>query len=279
MHKLKKFDQKKIVNLLLQPPARERLFTCPKGAEDVILDRGRKAQICRFYFSNQEAPNILYFPDPNDSVDLFSTNAGFFQKYGMNVFFVLYGGAGKNSAAPSISSLLNDSVKFVPLVKQFLAGKCYSGPVFIMGRSFGSMCAVETAFNCGGDIKGMIIESGFCSLSSYISALGIDIQQFDINEKDGFDMLTKVENITVPTLIFHGAADSLIPVAEAEKIQSFSGARNKQFLLIPGGTHNNLAQIGGELFYKTIKEFANTVCGVNTWRRKRKKYRSAEKEQ
>jgi dienelactone hydrolase len=147
-----------------------------------------------------------------------------------------------------------------------------------MGRSIGSIVAVETISQKNDDFKGMIIESGICSTPSYVSALGANIEQLGILEEDGFDMLSKVEGITLPTLIFHGATDPFIPVVQAERIQSYSGARSKQFFIIPGGTHDNLAKIGGDLYFQTIKQFTDTICGVNTWRKRRKKQKSAGKE-
>jgi hypothetical protein len=62
----------------------------------------------------------------------------------------------------------------------------------------------------------------------------------------------------------------LVAIAEAEKIQAFSGARTKQFFVIPGAEHHTVGKTGGQLYIKTIKQFTDTVCGVNTWRQNRR---------
>ncbi len=279
MQNIQKFDQKKIVELLFSANPETFPEVLPENAEDINIEVEKDITLaCRFFYSDDKAPTILYFPAAVDAPDSFGQRAEMFQKFGMNVFFVTYRGQGNSNGKPRYSSLVLDGVTLVPQVKQFLDEKNCSGALFVMGRSIGSIVAVETIFQTGDDFKGMIIESGICSTPSYLSALGANIEQLGISEEDGFDMLNKVEEIELPTLIFHGAADPLIPVVQAERIQSFSGARSKQFFIIPGGTHDNLAKIGGELFFQTIKQFTDTICGVNTWRRRRKRQKSVGKE-
>jgi len=279
MQNIQKFDQKEIVELLFSTNQATFPEVLPENAEDVSIEVENEITLaCRFFYSDDKAPNILYFPAAVDTPDSFGQRAEMFHKFGMNVFFVTYRGQGKSHGAPAYSSLLQDGVTLVPRVKQFLAGKNCSGSLFVMGRSIGSIVAVETISQKNDDFKGMIIESGICSTPSYVSALGANIEQLGILEEDGFDMLSKVEGITLPTLIFHGATDPFIPVVQAERIQSYSGARSKQFFIIPGGTHDNLAKIGGDLYFQTIKQFTDTICGVNTWRKRRKKQKSPGKE-
>jgi hypothetical protein len=43
--------------------------------------------------------------------------------------------------------------------------------------------------------------------------------------------------------------------------------------VIPGAGHDTVSKIGGDLYFQKIKEFINTVCGVNTWRQRRKEYK------
>ena len=139
-----------------------------------------------------------------------------------------------------------------------------------MGSSLGCLCAIDTVANNSDAVKGMIIESGICSTASYLRAIGVSEKQADIAEEEGFNNEQKIAGIKTPTLIFHGAKDSLVPVAEAEKLQAASGARNKQFFIIPGAEHHTVGKTGGDLFIQAIKQFADTVCGVNTWRQKRR---------
>jgi hypothetical protein len=143
-----------------------------------------------------------------------------------------------------------------------------------MGRSLGSVCAIDTVHAKNDMVKGLLIESGFCETVSLLQGLGVTIAAGDLADHESFDNMQKIAGIKLPTLIFHGAKDSLVTVAQAEKLQAASGARNKQFFVIPGASHETVSKVGGDLYFQKIKEFINTVCGVNTWRQRRREFKS-----
>jgi hypothetical protein len=62
----------------------------------------------------------------------------------------------------------------------------------------------------------------------------------------------------------------MIPASEAEKLQSHSGARTKEFVVIPGAEHNTMILTGGTLYFQTIKQFIDKLTGVTNWRKRRK---------
>jgi len=111
-----------------------------------------------------------------------------------------------------------------------------------------------------------------CQTTEYLTSRGVDTSSILNLEEQGFGNVEKVEKIELPTLIFHGAKDARISIADAEKLQASSAARTKQFFIIPGAQHEFLYKSGGELYFETIKKFIDTLCGVNTWRQKRRKY-------
>lgn len=253
---------------------------CPVDAEDVLfeIDPGISLQ-CRFYFAGQDAPVLFVYPATAGDAHSFDGVAEDYCRQGMNIFLTSYRGCGKNSGSPSVSAMYADSEKLLHLAFDWLTGKGCLGPYFLMGQSVGSTCAIDTVVKNGGSIKGMILESGICDTSSFLGALGASTAQADITEEEGFNTLEKIEKIKIPTLIFHGARDGLVAIAEAEKLQASSGARTKQFFVIPGAEHHTVGKTGGELYIKTIKQFIDTVSGVNTWRQKRRDHKSKRKNQ
>ena len=48
-------------------------------------------------------------------------------------------------------------------------------------------------------------------------------------------------------------------------------AKTKQFLLVPGARHGNVSRTAGALYYKAVRSYVDTVCGLNTWRDRRRK--------
>ena len=193
----------------------------------------------------------------------------------MNVFLASYRGCGINNGTSSIAAMYADAQKLFPLAVDWLRSNGYSGALFVMGQSLGCLSAIDAVLNESDSVKGLILESAICGTSSFLRALGLSEKLADIAEEEGFNNIQKIAKIKVPTLIFHGTKDSLVAVTEAEELQAASGARNKQFFIIPGAKHYSVGKTGGDLFVKAIKQFADTTCGVNTWRQKRKSSKRA----
>jgi hypothetical protein len=259
------------VNELLFPPQCKSNSPSPPHAEDVSLEIASGVILtCRFYLAGQDAPVLFLFPATANSLHSFDLLAEDYIKQGMNIFLASYRGCGQNSGSPSVGAVYADSEKLFHLGVKWLNSKGCTGPVFVMGQSLGSISAIDTVFKNGDSVKGLILESSICGTVSFLEALGAGSEIASLSEDEGFNTLEKIEKIKTPTLIFHGARDRLVAIAEAEKIQAFSGARTKQFFVIPGAEHHTVGKTGGQLYIKTIKQFTDTVCGVNTWRQNRR---------
>jgi hypothetical protein len=180
---------------------------------------------------------------------------------------------GKNGGKPGIISMMEDADFLLHETILLAQKKKIKGHLFVMGKSLGSACAIDIAYNHADSLKGLIIESGFCDTLPFLEEVGVDISEKRLSEEDGFNNREKIEKIKLPTLILHGARDTLVPPAHAEVLQATSGARTKQFHLIPGANRETMIETGGELYFKTIKTFTDTVSGVNTWRQRRRKYK------
>jgi len=174
------------------------------------------------------------------------------------------------------NSWLNDCEPIFKGSQQICKKHDISGPLFVMGRSIGSVPAIELAYKFEDSFKGIIIESGFADTLPLLTNMGLNPSDHSLQEDDGFGNRKKIESITIPTLILHGAADTIIPIAQAERLQAFSGARTKRFFVVPGADHNSVLSAGGEYYFSTIKGFIDDVTGQANWRKKRKKYRNTE---
>jgi alpha-beta hydrolase superfamily lysophospholipase len=274
-----RIDRPEILALLFPAPGKEH-SPCPSGAEDIDLETGSGVVLhCRYYSAGQDAPVLFLYPATAVTSQSFDPVGQKYLLHGVSVFLASYRGCGKNSGSPSVGAMYADSEQLLHLAIDWLKNdKGCHGPFFVMGQSLGSICAIDTVCNNGELIKGLILESGICGTASFLAAIGASpeqpVEQTDVLEKEGFNTLEKIEKITVPTLIFHGSRDKLVSVAEAEKIQASSGARTKQFFVIPGAEHSTVGETAGDLYVKTIKQFIDTVSGVNTWRQKRKHHKS-----
>lgn len=276
MHIPSKIDRPDILSLLFQPPV-DYIGSCPAQAEDVSLNIAEGVALsCRFYFVALDAPTLLYYHGGSDSFDTIDAEAETMNQCGINVFLASYRGFGKSTGSPAFSSLFADARTLFTDAVAWLAKKGCSGPLFVMGRSLGSVCVLEVVHANTQLVKGMILESGYCETIATLQALGADTAELALSEEEGFNNLQKIANIKIPTMIFHGSRDLLVPVAQAEKLQAASGARNKQFFVIPGAAHHTVSKTGGTLYFKTIQGFIETTCGINTWRQRRKKHKAGQ---
>ncbi len=269
-----KLDQPEVLSHIFHPRPVERSIL-PLGATDLDWPVAGAILGCRFYAASKEAPTILFFHGNGEIVSDYDEIAGHYVKHGMNLLMTTYRGYGWSSGQPTVSTMFADGEAIYSLAVAWLAEQAYTGPIFVMGRSLGSAAAIDLAANHPDSLKGMIIESGFADTLPLTRTLGIDTSGSDITEDECFNNCRKIETIKLPTMILHGARDTMISVPQAEKLQACSGAKNKQFLIIPGAEHNTMIDCGGALYFQTIKKFIDSITGTSDWRRRRKEQQEA----
>jgi len=226
----------------------------------------------RMFEADKKSPNIIYFPDTRLQGVNYNNIGEAFNRQGINFLLTSYSTpAGKEQLCFSDFIELGSGIYSRAL--EWLHESGFEGKNFVMGKSLGSVLAIDIAFNNSETLAGLFIESGISSTDRFLKNIGCAEALSSLPEGEGFNNLSKIEAIEIPTLIFHGSKDEITPVAEAEKLQASSGARTKQFFVVPGGGQESLSQAGGEIYFETIKTFVNTVCGVNTWRQRRRKHR------
>lgn len=226
---------------------------------------------CRLYIHNPESPNIVYFHGNGETVADYDDIGPLYNHAGMNLLVTDFRGYGWSNGSPTVTSMLSDAEILFQDAQNWFKSNQFTGALFLMGRSLGSVAAIDLATRHETDIKGLIIESGIGGTIPLAQTLGFDNDSTNFTEEDGFNNLQKIESVTTPTFIFHGAQDEIIAADEAEKLQSHSGARTKEFIVIPGASHNTMIVTGGRLYFETIKNFIDKVTGMTNWRRRRKK--------
>ncbi|HSL40677.1 MAG TPA: alpha/beta fold hydrolase [Desulforhopalus sp.] len=264
------------INALLFKPDDFGNTALPESAEIVAFPVAEQVRLhCTWYPAGLEDPLLWYFHDGRGqkAADL-TEMALAYNRHGISVFQASYRGFGDSDGTPRLGLILSDAEELFDQALLWLGEKGRSGPVFLLGHGLGTLCAIATTLARSKAIKGILLESGIGETIPYLQALGLDCPALSVDGGDGFNTLAAIQKIELPTLIFHGSRDSFVGAAEAEKLQAASGAKNKQFFIIPGAGRNNLAVCGGELYYQTIKKFIDGVCGVNTWRSRRRQFKN-----
>jgi len=211
---------------------------------------------CGFWVSGKECSSILYFHGNGETVASHDWVAPFYNQRGINLFVADYRGYGSSNGKPTISNMIGDAHTIFKGFNEIIEKEGFKRSLFIMGRSLGSMPAMELAFNYQDDIRGLIIESGTASNFRRLwDYLGITKKEAILSEESLFLNKVKIRQVYKPTLIIHGEYDRIISVREGEELYGNSGAQDKRLLIIPGADHNDVMMVKQSLYFDTIEKF------------------------
>lgn len=254
-----KLDQPEVLQVLFHP--RKEDSPLPSGAidYDIIVDEGIKIG-ARFHMtSDPVAPNILFFHGNGEIVSDYDTIGPRYTEQGLSFLAVDYRGYGRSDGEPTVSAMMHDSHIIFKDIKNWLKQNDRTGPLVVMGRSLGSVSALELAASYTENIDGLIIESGIAQTTPLLLCLGIDMQALGITEADGFKNMQKIAQVAKPTYILHAQHDQFIPVNIASTLHAQCPARSKEFQMIPGVDHNNIIDRTGKLYFEAIKGFIKKI--------------------
>jgi alpha-beta hydrolase superfamily lysophospholipase len=255
-------DQSPLWELIFYP--REDLFP-PRSTPNIVnylieVEDGIRIG-CRFYKSSPEHPSLLYFHGNGETAGDHDGIAPLYNERGINLFVADYRGYGLSDGTPTFASMINDAHVIFKVFGKIMEREGWRKALFLMGRSLGSMPAIELAFHYADDINGLITESGwgnnFRRLWRYLQPSEIEAIS---DEKIAFLSKLKMRSIRTPTLIIHGEHDTLVPVQEAQELYQNSAAEDKTILMIPNADHNTLIALGQEQYFQTIETFIKAHC-------------------
>ncbi|MCD6568157.1 MAG: alpha/beta hydrolase [Dehalococcoidia bacterium] len=219
----------------------------------IEVERGIKIG-CAFWAQGRECPSLLYFHGNGEEASDHDWIAPLYNKRGINLFVADYRGYGLSDGRPTISSMIRDSHLIFQGFKKVLDEEYYLPSLFLMGRSLGSVSAIEVALHHQESFNGLIIESGsannFRRLWEYLDAAEKErgLREECLNRG-------KIKKIHIPTCIIHGEYDQILPVEEGKELYENSGASNKELLIVPGADHNDLMLRGQKEYFDTIESF------------------------
>lgn len=246
-------DQPFLLQFIFYP--RKDFTPCPKNAFDLSVAVGDNVSIsCRFYTGHREWPWILYFHGNGEVVGDYDEISPFYHQKKMNLVVADYRGYGVSGGTPTLTDLVQDAHVIFHGVREQLSRRKLRKDLWVMGRSLGSIAAFELASRRQEEMKGLIIESGFPSVVRIMFHLGVPAQVMGL-EKIDQESLERLKKIFLPTLIIHGDQDSLVPLENAKAIYQHLGAQEKELLVIPSATHNDIMIVGFKDYFSAIQQF------------------------
>ncbi|OPY90382.1 MAG: Tropinesterase [Syntrophus sp. PtaU1.Bin208] len=230
---------------------------CPSYASDVIIQAADEIFIsCRFYSVDAGNPWILYFHGNGEIASDYDQIAPFYLQEKINLVVADYRGYGLSSGMPSLGSMLEDCHPIFTAVRKELSRQGYAGKLWIMGRSLGSLSALELAASHPDEINGIILESGFTSILPILRHLFLSPHtEQSLLEQISREASELVGRIFLPALVIHGDRDTLVPLQEGRNLYEGLGSSQKRFLIIPNSDHNTIIFTHPELYFGAISEF------------------------
>ena len=193
----------------------------PEELYAIFIDKGPNTPI--IIHSQGNAGNI--------SDQLFLIN--YLKDIPVSLLLYEYRGFGKSPGTPSIENIIEDGESVYNYVKD----KYPNRKIILCGRSMGSAVSFHLANKFKYDISGLIIISGYSSLSNVIN----DVTYSGIGSLLSYIMLlpdnmNNAQHLRCPVLFLHSDDDQLINISHAEKLATVIPTRVT--LLKGKGGHN-----------------------------------------
>jgi fermentation-respiration switch protein FrsA (DUF1100 family) len=165
-----------------------------------------------------------------------------FRDAGFNVIAFDYRGFGRSSPRlPSEQSAYEDAEA---AVKWFESRVPDARRRILYGHSLGGPMSAEAALR-GSGAAALVLESTFTSVSDMTRLSGLVTQRLDV--------LEKVERLSLPVLIVHGAEDDLVPPEMAKRL--YQAARGpKRLLIVEGAGHRWVAFRARDSIFAQLRE-------------------------
>ena len=222
--------------------------TIPSSYEDddntLKLETRKGAKITIRYLEAPESRQLMIYSHGNgEDMGRSLNHLKEFQKRGISVLVYDYPGYGTSSHKPSedgvyaaadaVYTFATETLNFAP------------GQIVLYGYSLGSgpSCWLAERYPIGR----LILDSAFTSSFRVVTKI-------KLLPVDKFDNLNRLKTIECPTLLIHGTQDQVVPFWHAEKNWKVLHGE-KQTLWVEGAGHNNIPNVAGPLYWKTIISF------------------------
>ncbi len=195
------------------------------------------------------APVLLYLHGARRNVESSAFRIRQMQSLGFSVLAVDYRGFGRSSEGlPSEASVAEDARAAWAWLGQHHAGT----PRYIFGHSLGGAIAVQLATEVK-DAKGLIVEGTFTSIPDVFETMKWGWLPVAPLITQRFDSAAKIGRLTLPVLVVHGDADTLIR-PELGRALFERALAPKRFVLVQGGTHYSTNGVGQPQYKEALRD-------------------------
>jgi pimeloyl-ACP methyl ester carboxylesterase len=166
----------------------------------------------------------------------------FAEHTGANALVWDYRGFGFSGGRPDIAATRDDAL----VVYDAVRGRSGHIPI-VYGQSFGTTIAAHIAHERS--VRALVLHAAPVSIEQLFSDLRDRnfpwvfhrLRPWPARDvREDFAVAETVRGVRAPTLVIHGTADGLIPIAEGRLVERASGARVKRFIALTGVAHDRI---------------------------------------
>ncbi len=169
---------------------------------------------------------------------------------GVSVLIFDYRGYGRSAGSPTEEGILADA----RAARRWLGRRAGvdEGQIVLLGESLGGAVMVDLAANDGA--AALVLLNTFSSLAD-VAAFHYPWLPVKLLMRTRLDSVSKIGSFHGPLLQIHGDADTIIPLALAERVFAAANAP-KEFVKIRGGDHNDPPSAA---FFQALDRFFATL--------------------
>lgn len=195
-------------------------------ATEVSFESNDGTKLVGLYAEKADATNsVLLFHGAKENVGTVCEEICVLrEKLNANVFAFDYRGFGKSEGFPSEQGLIEDGHAAMEKLNE-LSGT-QAEQVVIIGRSLGGGAASRVAIDVG--TKGLVLHSTYAALDD-LCASKLPFVPVRPLLRNRFRTIDWIADYKAPVLFAHGTEDSLIPIANSEKLFAVSRSPKKEF--------------------------------------------------
>lgn len=241
-------------------PSDERYFlTVPPlsfapSATNSIPPVPQRIEVWWLPHDNPQAPALLYLHGTFRNLFENIHKIDALRTAGFSILAVDYRGWGLSTPiTPSERSIMEDADR---AWQEFKRRAPIAHQRVIYGHSMGSGVAVDLASRLNGraDYGGLILESAFTSFKDVAAEASMLARVLVSLNDERFASVDKIGNVNAPLLMLHGALDDTIPPVLGKRL--FDAAPPpKQWVVIEGGHHSDLQEVGGAPYQAALARF------------------------
>ena len=214
--------------------------------EDVWLPAG-KTRVHAWHLRSKGRATVLFFHGNAGTIADRLPHAIAWLALGFDVLLVEYPGYGRSEGEPSEKSLRAAADAAYVWARERAKAK----RIVAFGESLGGAVAIDLASRRA--VDALVVQSTFTSVADMAKVV-VPWLPFEPPLRNRFDSLARIHAVRAPTLILHGDADELIPLAQGKRLFD-AAAGPKRFVKLEGAHHNDTILVRATEYFGAVDTF------------------------